>query len=136
MANESSVADMLSDGQAFTEEQQQYLRGFVSGAEIVRARQGLPGLADALADLPLLPAGQQSDASRPQETELLPIGPDAAHHLAQNRVLAEGGKLAPEEQAKRRKHPLDMWDEIEQHAAEGRFPKGTDVFAFKFHGLF
>ena len=25
---------------------------------------------------------------------------------------------------------------LEQHAAEGRFPKGTDVFAFKYRGLF
>ena len=34
------------------------------------------------------------------------------------------------------KHPLDMWDEITANAAKGEFPKGTDVFRYKFHGLF
>ena len=42
----------------------------------------------------------------------------------------------PEEEAKRRKHPLDRLDEISALAAEGKFPKGLDVFLTKFHGLF
>jgi ferredoxin-nitrite reductase len=29
-----------------------------------------------------------------------------------------------------------MWDDVVRHAAEGRFPKGDDVLAFKYHGLF
>ena len=29
-----------------------------------------------------------------------------------------------------------MWDEMRANAAAGRFPKGTDVFLHKFHGLF
>ena len=29
-----------------------------------------------------------------------------------------------------------MWDEIAANAAKGEFPKGTDVFLYKFHGLF
>ena len=66
----------------------------------------------------------------------MPAGPDAIHLLAQNRVLAEGKKLTPQEEAKRRRHPLDMWDDVVQHAAEDRFPKGNDVLAFKYHGLF
>jgi ferredoxin-nitrite reductase len=36
----------------------------------------------------------------------------------------------------RRKHPLDRIDEMSALAAEGKFPKGTDVFLAKFHGLF
>ena len=50
--------------------------------------------------------------------------------------MAEGGKLAPEEEGKRRKHPLDRFGEISALAAEGKFPKGMDVFLTKFHGLF
>ncbi len=29
-----------------------------------------------------------------------------------------------------------MWDDLVKHAAEDRFPKGEDVLAFKYHGLF
>jgi ferredoxin-nitrite reductase len=34
------------------------------------------------------------------------------------------------------KHPLDLWDEIAANAEKAQFPKGTDVFRYKFHGLF
>jgi ferredoxin-nitrite reductase len=65
-----------------------------------------------------------------------PFGPERAHFAAQNRVVSAGGKLTREEEAKRSKHPFDMWDEIAANAAKGEFPKGTDVFLYKFHGLF
>jgi ferredoxin-nitrite reductase len=41
-----------------------------------------------------------------------------------------------EEEAKRNKHPLDRSDVISALAAEMRFPKRTDIFLTKFHGLF
>jgi ferredoxin-nitrite reductase len=63
-------------------------------------------------------------------------GPEAIHQRAQDRFLREGKKLSLEEEAKRKKCPLDMWDDLKQHAEAGRFPKGTDIFLFKFHGLF
>jgi ferredoxin-nitrite reductase len=66
----------------------------------------------------------------------LPSGPDAAQIAAQDRFLAAGRKLTAEEQAKRDKPPLDLWDEIVRNARAGRYPKGTDVFLYKFHGLF
>jgi ferredoxin-nitrite reductase len=62
--------------------------------------------------------------------------PADIHRAAQDRIEAAGGKLVPEEAAKRRKHPLDRLDEISALAAEGKFPKGLDVFLTKFHGLF
>ena len=143
MAEQGIGAVAESFGQAFTDEQTHYLQGFVSGAEVARARCGLPALADALAGLGLAlgagTGGAPAQAPKaPGSTEEQPLlaNPDTIHHLAQNRFLAEGKTLSAEEQAKRRKHPLDMWNEIEQHAAEGRFPKGIDVFAFKFRGLF
>ena len=55
---------------------------------------------------------------------------------AQDRTVAAGGKLVPEEEAKRKKPPLDRFDEIAAMAAAGKFPGGTDVFLAKFHGLF
>ena len=29
-----------------------------------------------------------------------------------------------------------MWNELVQHASDSRFPKGDDVLAFKYFGLF
>jgi ferredoxin-nitrite reductase len=94
--------------QPFSTEQQDYLKGFLSG---VAARRG-----------GLLPAG--------------PADPNDLQGAAQDRTEAAGGKLVPEEGAKRKKHPLDRLDEISQLAADGKFPKGLDVFLTKFHGLF
>ena len=68
--------------------------------------------------------------------EPTPGGPERIHILAQDRAVAAGGKLTREEEAKRAKHPFDMWDELAANAAKGEFPKGTDVFLYKFHGLF
>ena len=60
----------------------------------------------------------------------------AIYWQAQDRAVAAGGKLVPEEIAKREKHPFDIWDEMAANAAAGRFPKGLDIFRHKFHGLF
>ena len=100
---------------AFSTEQQEYLKGFMVGVE---ARRGALGL----------PAAPVGDAAPPDPNDL--------QRAAQDRTVAAGGKLTPEEEAKRKKHPLDRFDEISALAAAGKFPKGTDVFLTKFHGLF
>jgi ferredoxin-nitrite reductase len=99
----------------FTEEQKQYLTGFLAG---VLAKRG---------DRAAAPSGAAEPA---------PSGPEAIHHAAQDRFTASGRKLVAEEVAKRAKDPFAMWDEMRANAASGRFPKGTDVFLHKFHGLF
>ncbi len=108
--------EMTDDGPVLTEQQKQYLEGFLTG---LKNRGAGAAASDAVA------------AVAPK-----PTGPDALHIEAQDRCVAAGGKLAPEELAKRAKHPFDMWDEIRANAAAKRFPKGTDVFLHKFHGLF
>jgi ferredoxin-nitrite reductase len=55
---------------------------------------------------------------------------------AQDRAIAAGGKLTPEEEAKRRDPPLDRFDAITALAKANKFPKGTDVFLTKYNGLF
>ncbi|MFZ3321995.1 MAG: NirA family protein [Usitatibacter sp.] len=100
----------MTDGKDFTEEQKQFFDGLARG---VAAARSAPGAAPSL-----------------------PSGPERIHFAAQDRVVAAGGKLTREEEAKRAKHPFDMWDEITANAAKGEFPKGTDVFLYKFHGLF
>lgn len=109
----------------FSEEQKNYLQGLVSGMAAARAARGLPAL-------PAAPGASASAASAAPE----PAGPEVIHFHAQNRVLAEGKKLCPEELAKRAKNPLDMWDDLNAYANDKRVPKGTEVLLFKFHGLF
>jgi ferredoxin-nitrite reductase len=98
----------------FTPDQQEYLKGFMAGVEARRAVAGQP-LAPVEA--------AQTDPADP-------------HRAAQDRTIAAGGKLVAEEEAKRRKHPLDRFDEVAAMAAEPRFPKGTDIFLSKFFGMF
>ncbi len=97
----------------FTPDQQEYLKGFMAGVEARRAVTGQP----------LAPVEGVADPADP-------------HRAAQDRAVAAGGKLTAEEEAKRRKHPLDRFDEVTVMAAEPRFPKGTDIFLSKFFGLF
>ena len=94
----------------FTEQQKRYLEGL--GRGVAAARAPRPGDSGT------------------------PAGPERVHHAAQDRTVAAGGKLTREEEAKRARHPFDMWDEIAARAAKGEFPAGTDVFLYKFHGLF
>ncbi len=103
----------------FSDEQKLYLQGLMSGLEVARSRAGLPGAAPV--------SGERSEAT--------PALPEKIHFDAQSRFVEAGGKLVPEELAKRA-NPLDMWDELRSHARDGRLPKGSDVFRFKFHGLF
>ena len=56
-----------------------------------------------------------------------PFDPTAIHIAAQDRAVTSGGKLVPEELAKREKNPFDMWDEMNANAAAGRFPMGLDA---------
>lgn len=141
----------MNPQEEFTEEQKNYLQGFVAGADLARSARGLPSFAGLLGgkngnnsgsgssivqiQLPggqTRPVPQQPGSHPPQALSR----PESIHLEAQNRFLAQGKKLSAEEEAKRKKNPLDMWDELRQHAQEGRFPKGTDVFLFKFQGLF
>lgn len=61
---------------------------------------------------------------------------DAPMLEAQDRTVAQGGKLVAEEKAKRQRHPLDRWPEVVGRAEAGQFPKAIDVFLTKYHGLF
>lgn len=80
--------------------------------------------------------GRGLAASRAGSAATTPSGPDGVSFAAQNRFLVAGKSLVKEEEAKRARHGLDMWDVIAANAAKGEFPKGTDVFLYKFHGLF
>jgi ferredoxin-nitrite reductase len=106
---------MSSAGLPFSPPQQEYLKGLMAGIEARRAIFGLP----------LAPGGGGAA-----------VDPNDMHRAAQDRAVAAGGKLVPEEEAKRKKPPLDRFDEICDFAKKGQFPKGTDVFLEKFFGMF
>jgi ferredoxin-nitrite reductase len=110
-------AEKTVSEQGFTDEQKQYLEGFIAA---IANKRGMG-----------LPAAGASGGGNPYAAD-----PMAIHYEAQDRTVAAGGKLVPEEIAKREKHPFDIWDEIAANAAAKRFPKGLDVFRHKFHGLF
>ncbi len=116
----------MTDNQPFTPEQKEYLEGFMTGANKAREALGMPPLAT-------LANGQIGTASSGSDDT---ASPDAVHRKAQDRFLAAGKKLTAEEKAKRDGHPFDMWDEIVARAKAGEFPKGTDVFKYKYYGLF
>ena len=97
--------------QPFSTEQQEYLKGFMAGVD---AKRG-----------PLTGGSAAAEAD-----------PNDLQRIAQDKQVAAGKKLVPEEEAKRKKNPLDRFGEISALAAEGKFPKGTDVFLTKYQGLF
>lgn len=120
--------------QPFTEEQQQYLHGFAAGCSAVQSAATFSG---ALAALGMLPAADvQGSAALADGRGSVPPDAREIHIAAGDRFLADEKKLSAEEQAKRGKDPFQMRSEMEANAAAGKFPKGTDVFLYKYHGLF
>jgi ferredoxin-nitrite reductase len=98
----------------FNPDQKRYLEGFASGLQTARAARAA--------------------SATPGGTE--PAGPDAAHHRAMARFEADGKKLAAEEKGKREDHAFDAYARLKESAERGDFPKGQDIFRWKFHGLF
>jgi ferredoxin-nitrite reductase len=107
----------------FTLEQKRYLEGFTSGLQVGRAR-GLHVVGGA-------PAAGPAAA-----VEAEPIGPDAAHLKAQNRLIKEGKKLADQEKFKREQHPFDGYARLKEQAASNAPPKPADNFRWRYYGLF
>ncbi len=125
---------MSNNNKSFSEEQQQYLAGFAFGTDVARAVSRLPVISGSGgangSTVSLGVGGAKVDG------ETLPVGPERIALQAQVDTVNAGKKLCNEEKAKQAKNPLDMWDEIQQRSDANQFPKGTDVFLTKFHGLF
>jgi len=102
----------------FSPEQKRYLEGFTSGLQVGRAARSLPA----------------GGAAAPAATN--PVGPDAIHIKAQDRVTASGGKLADQEKFKREQHPFDAYERLKDQARKNEAPKPPDNFRWRFYGLF
>ena len=123
----------MSEQDGLTEEQKNFLQGFAMGSDVARAVRGLPIVSGSgMAPGASLSLGSIGITAEPAQ----PIGPERLQIAAQNRALGEGKTLSREEEAKRAKDPLTMYDEIQANARAGVFPKDTDVFLYKYSGLF
>ncbi|MFL6818557.1 MAG: NirA family protein [Bradyrhizobium sp.] len=101
----------------FTDEQKRYLEGFTTGLQLNRIGQSL-GRASA-------------SKVRPEA-----LGPDAAHIVAQDTVIAAGKKLSDQEKFKREQHPFDAYHRLTQQAHENTAPSSADNFRWRYYGLF
>ena len=100
----------MSQPEAFSTEQKQYLEGFFAGAN-----QRMPFLGQNA-------AGQFTD--------------NPAEAVEQDVFGTPVDELCKEEQIKLEQNGLDVWDTIQADSEAGRFPQGGDVFRYKFYGLF
>jgi ferredoxin-nitrite reductase len=106
----------------FSDEQKRYLEGFASGLNVGRAAHQL--------------SAARAPAAALAKADPEPIGPDAAHIKAQNRLLEEGKRLSDQEKFKRELHPFDAYDRLKAQAAGNEPPKPDDNFRWRFFGLF
>ena len=102
----------------FTDEQKRYFEGFAAGVQIIRRGRGLGGDANA----------GKGNAE--------PVGPDAAHIKAQDKVTEAGKKLADQEKFKREEHPFDAYPRLKQQALDNAPPVPADNFRWRYFGLF
>jgi ferredoxin-nitrite reductase len=109
----------------FEPEQKRYLEGLAAGLQIAKVARGVARPANGAAAAGTAPAAAAE-----------PIGPDAEHLRAQDRVLAAGGKLSDQEKFKREQHPFDGYERLKQQAAANEPPKPDDNFRWRFFGLF
>jgi len=96
----------------FSPDQKRYLEGFVSG----------------------LSASRVARSNAPAKSE--PVGPDAIHLKAQDRVVAAGGKLNDQEKFKREEHPFDAYPRLVKQAELNEAPKPPDNFRWRYYGIF
>jgi ferredoxin-nitrite reductase len=100
----------------FNDEQKRYLEGFAAGLQVLKSGRGLGGA--------------------PAKANAEPIGPEAAHIKAQDRVTASGKKLADQEKFKREEHPFDAYPRLKQQALDNANPSPADNFRWRYYGLF
>ncbi len=109
----------------FEPEQKRYLEGFVAGVQIARTAGNVAARNGSAAPATGAPAVAPE-----------PIGPDAPHWRAQDRVVKAGGKLSDPEKFKRELHPFDGYEKLKNQAAANTPPKPDDNFRWRFFGLF
>jgi ferredoxin-nitrite reductase len=104
----TSTLEPLPTSQGFTAEQKEYLAGLLAGV-----------------------AHRQSH-DKPADSASHGVQPAAAPAIF-GTPFADATK---QEQWKHQEHPLDSWDRVLAHAAEGKFPNEEDTFRLRYFGMF
>lgn len=112
-----NAPEAVDDETSFSRQQKDYLQGFAAGLAAIDA---LPFVGDDPAGK--LTSDAASGAPNPGEPATWFGWP-----------LDE---ITREEQLKRERNPLDIWDTLVAHARENKAPAGGDIYRFKFFGLF
>ena len=112
-----NAPEAIDDETSFSRQQKDYLQGFAAGLAAIDA---LPFAGDDSAGK--LTADAASGAPN--------LGEPATWF---GWPLDE---ITREEQLKRERNPLDIWDTLVAHARENKAPAGGDIYRFKFFGLF
>ena len=123
MSQNNTHATPTASGAPFTDEQTQYLQGFMAGS----------GIAGNLANLPSFASMQTPIASAPKSVR--PARPEDIHLEAQDRTTASGRKLVNEEIAKA--NQAWAWTsgtDVIAHARDGKFPQGNRRVPLQIHG--
>jgi ferredoxin-nitrite reductase len=102
---------------AFTDEQKQYLEGFMAGI----ARRGLFPFVGHTANGRI--TASAADSATPNLAEPTVYGTPLS-------------QLCRQERWKHQKDSLDIWDELLAHAEQEKFPDEEYNFRFRYHGLF
>lgn len=101
--------------ESFSEEQKQYLQGFMAG---------------------VIQRGGMSFAGRTADGRITHEPNAAVRDLADSVYGTPVDELCKQERIKLERDPMAMWDVVAANAAAGRFPEGDDVFRYKALGLF
>lgn len=105
--------------QSFTQEQKQYLQGFMSG---LNQRGGKPFAGETA-------EGEITSSSEEAERDLADAQPQTVYGTPAD-------ELSKQERVKLEQDPMDIWDLMVENAQEGKFPEGDNVFRYKSRGLF
>lgn len=103
----------------FTAEQKEYLQGFMAGVAASGAF-----------------VGRTADGTLTHQPAASTTGNLAAAAAEETVCGTPLSELCKPELWKHAENPLDIWEKLCAHAAEGRFPDEADTFRFKYHGLF
>ena len=99
---------------AFSDEQKQYLEGFLAAL-----------------------ANRAPFVGHTEDGRITATATEEKPNLAEPTVFGTPlGDLCKPEIWKYEENPLDIWEKLVAHAEADRFPSEADVFRFKFHGLF
>ncbi|MBL9137654.1 MAG: NirA family protein [Verrucomicrobiales bacterium] len=119
-ASSTGTPELRSSSGAFTDEQKEYLAGWLAG----------------VAHRPVQPYVGEVPGTRQLTSEPALGGPNLSAPAEETIHGTPISEVTKQELWKRELHGLDAWDRLLEHADAGKFPDEADTFRFRYHGLF